>query len=332
MALSGLSLFLRHEGDVREQAAEDHARELLNATPFEEADPATPEATAEPAEEPVFAAASAAEAFEASEQPEESEEPEAEKASSDAVDFPLPDEGERYADESAAAAPETIELTPTPMPAEVTPSRQTPVPEAEMLPKFASLQKEIPDIAGWLQVCALYQIDLAVVKRDNTFYLNHDITGAENDSGAAFMDEYNVLSPRDDNIIIYAHNKANGTMFGSLFRLGYREFVSQNPVTVFSTLYEEEKYIPVAVYEATVGGENDFDFMVTNFATDAAKNAFIAASKQRSYLETKADCDARDALLTLATCIDGANGGRLVVLLRSLRAGETEDSVKAYYR
>ncbi|MBQ7508142.1 MAG: class B sortase, partial [Spirochaetales bacterium] len=131
---------------------------------------------------------------------------------------------------------------PTPEPAEVQPmDTSSPEPavdvqtvldqkqeryagQPQILRRFEVLTQSNPDVVGWLTSARFYQIDFPVVQRDNEFYLDHDSSGAKNVSGAAFMDEYCSTWPRDDNLIVYAHNLASGEMFGSLFRMEEREF------------------------------------------------------------------------------------------------------------
>ena len=194
---------------------------------------------------------------------------------------------------------------------------------AAVLEKYRTLHEESPDFAGWIRVHCLYQIDFPVFLRDNSFYLTHDAQGETNEKGAAFLDEESTLVPRDDNLIVYAHNLASGEMFGSLFRMGDRKYLDRDPFVTFSTLYEEDEYVPVAVLVTTVGqGAKDFHFMVNSFATEESFQTFVAEARERSRVQLNVDCRWGDKLLTLVTCNDEARTERLIVLLRRLREGE----------
>ena len=137
------------------------------------------------------------------------------------------------------------------------------------------------------------------------------------------LDEESTLVPRDDNLIVYAHNLASGEMFGSLFRMGDRKYLDRDPFVTFSTLYEEDEYVPVAVLVTTVGqGSKDFHFMVKSFASEESFQTFVAAARERSKIQLNVDCRWGDKLLTLVTCNDEARTERLIVLLRRRREGE----------
>ena len=188
------------------------------------------------------------------------------------------------------------------------------------------------DVVGHLRAEALYQIDFPVMQRDNRFYLDHDARGEPNAHGAAFLDEENVLDPRDDNLIVYAHNLSSGQMFGSLFRLGEPEGLARSPFVYFATAQGSRTYVPVAMIRTSVGGEDDFDFMRTRFAQAADKQAFLDEALRRSSLPMAAPCSAEDDLLTLATCSGREGKARLVLLLRALRQEENEAQMRALFQ
>ena len=51
---------------------------------------------------------------------------------------------------------------------------------------------------------------------DNNYYLNHSIDKTNNSAGCIFADCDNKLDGTDKNIIIYGHNRRDGSMFSSL--------------------------------------------------------------------------------------------------------------------
>ena len=201
--------------------------------------------------------------------------------------------------------------------------------------KFDDLIVKNEDTVGWLKTEAVYRIDFAVVQRDNAFYMDHDYSKASNREGAAFLDETNSLWPRDDHLIIYAHNMKSGSMFGELNSLSSYDAVCRNPFTVFDTLYENGVYIPYAIVNCDVSDPNSelyFNFYQLNFKTTGAFDSFIDRARALSLVDLRqVDVRADDPLLTLSTCYDDANRTRFLVMLRKLRPDETRASVLAGY-
>lgn len=201
--------------------------------------------------------------------------------------------------------------------------------QPQMLEKYAGLYQKNNDLIGWLNVNCLYRINFAVVQGKNNFYMNHDFNKQENANGSAFLDETCKIWPRDDNLIIYAHNMKSGEMFGELNQLQNAGKINQNPFVTFDTLYEQGTYVPLAVFVCSVVQADDyFQFYVRNFKSEAAFDQYINRARELSRVALKTDAAYGDELLTLVTCYDQANRQRFVVLLRKLRDNETPETVQ----
>ena len=211
----------------------------------------------------------------------------------------------------------------------------SPSPKPAVQGKFDDLIAKNSDIIGWLKTDAVYRIDFAVVQSDNNFYMDHDFSKESNREGTAFLDETNTLWPRDDHLIIYAHNMKSGSMFGELNALSSYETIRRRPFTRFDTLYENLVYIPFAVINCDVSdpqSETYFNFYVLNFKTTGDFDRFLAKARALSMVDlSQVDVNSDDALLTLSTCFDDANKTRFIVMLRKLRPDETEESVRTAY-
>ena len=241
------------------------------------------------------------------------------------------------AEETPAPAPEaTPEKTAEPTQApSVRRVKGSASPRPPVRGMFDDLIAKNADTVGWLKTDAVYRIDFAVVQSDNAFYMNHDFSKASNREGAAFLDETNSLWPRDDHLIIYAHNMKSGSMFGELNALSNPETLRQRPFTALDTLYEHGDYVPFAVINCDVTdpkAENYFNFYVLNFRTTGEFDSFLARARELSLVDLSAvDVRVDDPLLALSTCFDEANQTRFIVMLRKLRADETRESVQAKY-
>ncbi len=201
----------------------------------------------------------------------------------------------------------------------------TPPPPQE---SFSELLLYNPDTVGYLMIGDI--VDLPVVQRenDNEYYLTHAFSGAEAREGALFLDGANRLG--DENLIVYGHNMRNGTMFGQLSSFGEREFLLENAVVRFDTLYENALYVPFAMFEASMDAEDGHYFDVRQIVFDETSyELFVLKLRARSTLEIPVEVSYGDQLLTLVTCSYNDDDGRYIVALRKLRAGETEEEMRA---
>lgn len=151
---------------------------------------------------------------------------------------------------------------------------------------------------------------------NNEYYMNHRFDGREDPAGMIYMDYRCELLPRSDNLILYGHNMADGSRFGTLKRFRNGKHLSANPIFTFADLYETVDYTPVAVFTTSVIPDDPayFPFDCPEFATEDEFNAYIEAIKARSELNIPAVPAYGDKLLTLATCSNDHERGRLVIV------------------
>ena len=193
---------------------------------------------------------------------------------------------------------------------------------------FAELLRYNPDTVGYLTIGEI--VDLPVVQRenDNEYYLTHAYSGEEAREGALFLDGANRLS--DENLIVYGHNMRNGTMFGELSSFGEREFLLENAVVRFDTLYENALYVPFAMFEASMDENDGHYFDVRQIVFDETSfELFVLKLRGRSVFDVPVEVEYGDQLLTLVTCSYNDDDGRYIVALRKLREGETEEEIRA---
>lgn len=82
--------------------------------------------------------------------------------------------------QTPASTPEAAPSpAPTGSPEPVSPSAQDPWPPLRQASgdRFLPLLRHNKDIVGWLSYEPFYQIDFAVVQRDNSFYMDHAVDG-----------------------------------------------------------------------------------------------------------------------------------------------------------
>ena len=123
----------------------------------------------------------------------------------------------------------------------------------------------------------------------------------------------------------------DGSVFGDLGNFRDLAFLKENPITTFNTLYENDLYVPFAVFDmsATPGDQHYVDMRVFNFASDEDFLNFAFEAKDRSIFDIPVDVERGDHILSLVTCSYDDDNGRLIVMSRSLREGETAEEMAA---
>lgn len=175
---------------------------------------------------------------------------------------------------------------------------------------FSTLQEINKDTVGWLTVNNT-RIDYPVVQaKDNDYYLRRDYYQNKNRHGWIFMDYRNNPDELNENTIIYGHNLANQTMFGTLrYALNsYWYKKSANQIITFNTPNENMKFQIFSIY--TIPTTNDY--LDITFPTTDAYQAYIDLVKVRSIYDFNIEVTTGDKILTLSTCANG-NDKRLVI-------------------
>ena len=123
----------------------------------------------------------------------------------------------------------------------------------------------------------------------------------------------------------------DGSVFGDLDKFRDLGYLKENAITTFNTIYEDGLYVPFAVFDisATPGGQDYVDMRQFNFGSDGDFMNFVYEAKDRSIFDIPVDVERGDHLLSLATCSYGNENGRLIVMLRALREGETAEDMAA---
>ena len=230
--------------------------------------------------------------------------------------------------------------------------------EGTVHPDFQELYSQNPDIVGWLW--AGENIDYPVMHRDNEYYLHHDFNGNDDENGTLFINELNLINPRDWLIIIHGHHMKSGAMFGRLQAYEQYSYVCRYPIIVFRTIYDEEGtcYVPVAGFNASVDTEqpDSFDAMEpwaffweelsrtidwgaertsdptipvseVNKLVAARKEAFLRSALERSLWHTPLEISTDDQYLMLSTCSYYQEEGRFMLLCRKLRDDERPETI-----
>lgn len=159
-------------------------------------------------------------------------------------------------------------------------------------------------------------IEYAVVKAsDNNYYLDHNFENEYNKAGWIFADYKNKLDGTDRNIVIYGHNRRDGSMFASLKNILKEEWYSkeQNRKITFTTENEESIYEVLSIYQIEAE-----DYYITTDFKNGEFLEYIETVKNRSIKDFNIEVTEEDNILTLSTC-GNDNDYRVVLHARKLK-------------
>lgn len=185
-----------------------------------------------------------------------------------------------------------------------------------ILPRAEELLERNPDTVGWLYIPGGV-VDLPVVYRDNTYYLDHDFYGKKSRSGTLFLDENHPFMQDTQYMVIHGHNWYDGSMFGNLSRYRKEGYMEEHPAVYLYTLYRQEEYevIGVLYVPSDPRSEDYVPYIGMRKFQSADQFHAFAELVQENALHWKdgAEIMPSDALLALSTCYED---DRIVVICR----------------
>jgi len=187
-----------------------------------------------------------------------------------------------------------------------------------ILPQYEALYAQNSDLFGWLTIEGTkidYPVMHAPTEREK--YLHANFEGEYSYPGTPFLDE--TCTADSDNLLIYAHNMPNGTMFRNLMNYQEKNFWQAHPTIRFNTLYEEQEFEVLAAFYDRVyyKTENVFKFYQFIDAVDEADyDDAISQFKEKALYDTGVEASYGDQLITLVTCAYHTDNGRFVVVAK----------------
>lgn len=231
--------------------------------------------------------------------------------------------------------PETIPATTesTEAPEEFDPSSVKAGPVNGMTGKAKTLIEHCnADTVGWITVPNT-KVDNPIVQvPDNEYYLDHGYDHKPFRAGTVFMDYRNNFGfdekTQSDNILLYGHNMANNTMFGSLRR--YRqdlEYYKEAPYIELESNYQHYTYVIFALTITDGSAAASWRYWdMEEFENQESFDAYVETARQKSLVQIPVDVQYGDKLVTLSTCYSDADDSRFLVIGRRLRDGESADT------
>lgn len=205
-------------------------------------------------------------------------------------------------------------------------AQEQPADPLKILEEYEAIYGENQDFAGWIQIEGTH-VDYPVMlkKSDPDFYLNRDFYGGEDLNGTLFMDARTDLYDRSANVIIYGHNMKSGQMFGDLKKYLNEDFWKEHKKITFNTIYEKGTYEIFAVCRAKVLYQHEEGFRYYDFVeaeNEEAYQDFIQNIMQLSVFADEKLPAYGEELLTLSTCNNYVEGGRLFLVAKKCKDTE----------
>lgn len=183
-------------------------------------------------------------------------------------------------------------------------------------PKLEKIAAKNPDTVAWLHIPGGV-VDLPVVYRDNTFYLDHNFYGKRSNSGTLFLDEKHPFLQDTQYMVIHGHNWYDGSMFGTLSHYRREGYMEDHPTVYLYTLYRQEEYEVIGVLYASADPQNEEYVPYIGLRKFQSLDQFydFAEIIQKNALHWKDGAGMRpnDAYLALSTCYEDY---RIVVICR----------------
>ncbi len=213
----------------------------------------------------------------------------------------------------------TTEPTAAPTPAATPAPTPTPTPEPTPTPyvspiDFESLWAENPDVIAWLEIPGT-PVSYPVLQHpwDDQYYLNRRMDGSEGLPGSIFV--FSGGSPfRRFNTILYGHNMADGSMFGSLKNYRDMDWLLEHRQVLV--------YTPEATYTYRIFASTSFDSSLISAVYDDSLEQDRIAYLDRIYndgmpektIPGDVEITTADRIITLSTCVDSQPDMRRLVL------------------
>jgi hypothetical protein len=141
-----------------------------------------------------------------------------------------------------------------------------------------------------------------------------------------FVEQNLVFRYPPENIVLYGRTSNEGKTFAPLKNYVDQgiAFGQQHPFLSFGSIYEEARYVIIAVIQSSgdPAAADYFDVQKLSFATDEEMLAFASLAIGRSQYGFNVGVQATDRLLTLVTLSDGTDTSRIIIVCRMLRDGE----------
>lgn len=186
--------------------------------------------------------------------------------------------------------------------------------EQEIPIKFDELWEINEDVYAWISIPgAGVEYPILQHKKDNGYYLNHNIDGSYGYPACIYTENLNSKDFTDNNTVIYGHNMKNGTMFGALHQFESKDFFEENTEVM---IYLPDQVLHYTIFAAYVYDDrhimHSFDFTDLDIYAEYLQAIYdirdMNANINRDFTVTS-----EDKIITLSTCTNSNPDKRFIV-------------------
>ena len=221
-------------------------------------------------------------------------------------------QADRFEELSNIAANNQTEANVT----EQTDAAETTAPtEPGMLPGYKDIYEMNNHVVGWIKMEGT-QMDYPVMQTPDepNFYLYRSFDKKDSARGSIYAREVCDINEPSDNITIFGHNMADGSMFACLGDYTSKYAWDNNSLIFFDTLMEYHTYKIFAVFKTSANVGQGFAYhQFVDAENEAQFNEFVATCKKLAFYDTGITPVYGDKLICLSTCEYTLDNGRLVV-------------------
>jgi sortase B len=184
-----------------------------------------------------------------------------------------------------------------------------------ILPGYKEIYEMNDHVVGWIKMEGT-KMDYPVMQTPNdpNFYLYRDFDKNNSKRGSIYAREVCDINEPSDNITIFGHNMADGSMFACLNAYTNKTAWENNSLIFFDTLNEYHTYKIFAVFKTSANIGQGFSYhQFVDAENETQFNEFVATCKKLSFYDTGITPVYGDKLICLSTCEYTLDNGRLVV-------------------
>ncbi len=188
--------------------------------------------------------------------------------------------------------------------------------EDTILPEYLPLYQMNSDTVGWISIEGT-RVNYPVMQRpeETDYYLYRNFDQEYSKRGSLYVRETCDVFAPSDNVTIYGHHMADGSMFHGLLKYDEKSFYEEHPIIRFDTLTERHTYQIFAVFKTTASADEGFSYhRFENAGTQEEFDRFVATCKRISFYDTDHTPQYGDKLICLSTCEYTLENGRFVVV------------------
>ena len=192
--------------------------------------------------------------------------------------------------------------------------------EKQILEAYLPLYQLNDDMVGYLQIPGtMLKYPVMQTPDEPNFYLERNFDKQTSVRGAIYAWEAADINEPSDNITMFGHNMADGSMFATLNNYVNKYYWEDNSLIIFDTLYENHTYeIFAALRTNATLGEGFAYHQFVDAENEEEFNEFVETCKKLALYDTGITPKYGDKLICLSTCAYHEENGRLVVAARRI--------------